>query len=307
MAYPPKETIVAESARTKDLREGLRQAIRDLYALGFDLRSPGFLWRVKSEWLRLRDNNSRLSLELSSLEDLLHQFQSESNKGAGVTAPTHQPDPRLGSTTGDWQLPAWQEEPAETDLIDELNRRMFENLPGTGVRLPGNPAFDDDKGKDPTKPASEKESWESLKWIKESNRQLESYLINLHELLKELKRHNELWRQVDKVREQIEKEKAKLPNPEETDGNWVPKHPLDDPYTTRLRHPKTGNPLDDPDRGDGTSGPSNIPIVRGQATDPNPADDDDEPGGPKAIRTTGDAVTDPPKGFFARLFDFLFG
>jgi hypothetical protein len=290
-----------------------RSLLVRLAASGYDLASPNFLDRVRSDLATLTDRSEALEADLGRLLNNAKKYGVVVSP-TEISAPDHDPGPTLGTTIGDQPgLPNSPETAEETKVIDQLNDRLYNpGGPGTGTKLgtgeaAGNWVPDDPSLiQPPNEEQARKNETERLNRLAD---RFEAMAKSINDLLAAKLRVQAAFDAYTKaLRKQ---DKLKLPNPDATDGSWRPKHPLEDPWSELLKRPKKIDPLGDPNRGEGTSGPSDILVTRGQATDPVPGDAKDEPGAKKIIRTTFDAVTDPPRdrsvtpGFFARILNLF--
>jgi len=313
MSNTEKE-IAAARARLITLKAEGRSALACLVVAGYDFTGPNLFDRVRADIRFLRERIQAIRKDFGRLLNQAKEY-GVTVEPTEISPPDHGVTPTLGTTTGDIpSLPERPETPDEANLIDQLTDRLFNpGGPGTGTKIGTGEAAGNvlppppDKSTD--KP-NDKSSGDPT--VTDGERQMQKERDELKTRVDSFQRQFDLLQEIYALRLQAraisrafsklwdKNEKLKVPNPEVTDGTYNPKHPLEDPWAELLARPKNVNPLGDPTKDDGTSGPSNIKITHGEHTDPVPGDDKDPPGAKKIIKNTHDAVIDPTPGLTAK-------
>jgi hypothetical protein len=219
--------------------------------------SPNLLITLREDLMWL--GNERIAL-LLRLRAIWQQWQVTRSKAIGSDISDAQ-KLQLGTTIGDidsniLDMSELDEDPSK--IKDELETRFEELTEGSGLRVTTGEAGGTTVEGIPEDKALESENkslWDRVRYEQKIAQLLDSIEILLDTLV-DLKQKNEATR--ERINDKWQKLIGyKTPNPEATDGNYTPKHPIYSPYDKWLGSPRAVKPLDDP-RMEEQFGPSRV-------------------------------------------------
>jgi hypothetical protein len=291
-----RQSTARATSLIKNLVRAQRYRENSIRSYGVNPWSPNLLITLHEDLMWL--GNERIAL-LLRLRAIWQQWEVTRSKAIGSDISDAQ-KPQLGTTIGDidnniLDMPELDEDPSK--IKDELETRFEELTGGSGLRVTtgeaGGEITVESLPEDKALESQNKSLWDQVRYETKITQLLDSIEVLLDTLL-DLKEKNEATREriSDKWQKLIG---YKTPNPEVTDGNYTPKHPIYSPYDKWLGSPRAVRPLDDP-RMEEQFGPSRVLRGRDQAVDPDPGDTDFGPGDRKTIVSTSGGVTDPQRG-----------
>lgn len=323
---------MAGDDQSTDLATRRRSLEAKLAAAGIDASKPDFVRRAYDMLAKAR---TRLAV-LQELAD--HARLHETPATGGVTTPGHGQSPQLGTTVGD--APSILDLGMGGEALDEgqkfkddfLDRMWNQHIEQGGLKIsptdaagrtepgdgqtgggvltqpepvdPGQKALEEGREamdramKDFEQRQQDAEFMNSLSMAAAATDEAARIFFLSKAMENRVKQHMEMLKDAEnKARQALDR--LRQPNPDAPDaggtlsvGGMAPKKPG-----------KPGDPLPD----NPNTEPSHVLKQRGQATDPNPAADYWGLGAPKAIRTTSDAVIDPPRAERKGLFGLFSG